>query len=382
VDADLRALERRAAAGEPLACFELARARERVGDAAGALEALWGACGTVAGRREVARFAVRAFPPRETPRVAWEVRAEGRSPYAELRATPFGLLATSERASALLHPVTGKRRATLPGGRPWLHEETGIFEEVKGKRRTLHAVDLWTGEWLFAGAASGEVLAVGAGALVTLESDEVSVQRFVDLRERPVEAWRAPRALAAAAHADTIALARRDAITLHAAKDGAVSSIIEGARLVALDAHGLLADARPHPSLPPAPVALHLDGQVRWRLDEAAALLDRGDDTLAYGRTAPGGAYELLLVDRATGAVRAREALPAAPARVDGDLIFVTSGRAKPTLTCLALGGEPRWTWSPAKTRPTSTVPLALMAGRVFVIGDRRTLASLSEETP
>lgn len=395
-DEGLRALERRAAGGDPRAAFELARGLLRAGDAERALEWAWKACEDVGLRREVARLGLRGRPVRRAPRVAWQTRLEGRG-LERLEASPLGVLVNG---TIVVDSATGALRGQLPSAASGWQDEV-LFSARQGKRNlSVAAFDPWTLERLFDATLEGQLAGHGSGRYALRRGDELVVLGD-EARRPPEERWRwaAPGGNASALfHEEVVALFHRRAtpdtrlrVELFQAS-GRSLAILDGIRPVALDAEGLVGlEQVEGPGRASSPAAFDLAGAPRWRLGSEGQGLrpiegrllgelhgPRTGRDLVFARVVPEG-FEVHRLDRTTGATLGVIRLSRLPAPID-DVLFETATPDMSHVSAMGWDGAPLWSWSATKTRVRrAELPLAFLPDRVFVLLAGRELVCLVE---
>lgn len=396
-DEALRRLEREAEPDDPQACLRLARALSRAGrplDAVRALER--GAPADVEVRRELARLPRDLPPLRRAPRVRWETTLRGRDPLegAPL-ATPLGVAVPTRRRTLLLDPRTGAVRCEHPPGRLFAQDEVLLILRTN---LTLHGIDLWTGEQLHAERLVGRARAASApdarvahGLLVTTRGRDALAWRLPDPRRPPEAGWTARLGVERAAVGPVTrglvvindAAAERTpqragAVRVLDARDGRERLRLDG-RCLAADDELLVLDAAPALDAW-ATAAVAPDGALRWRVDDVTPIGLTADHVVALRRAGRQGrgAWEVVTLDRATGARRA--AVPVGlPVSTSGEALYRWSGAV---LEAATLDGTRLWRWAPRRAEGLAPFdPPQPLPGAVVVRVATRTIVCL-EETP
>ncbi|MGE0712924.1 MAG: PQQ-binding-like beta-propeller repeat protein [Planctomycetota bacterium] len=192
-DADIRRLERQAA-GHPAARLELARAHERGGRPADALEALWRGCQNLAVRRAAAACDPRRAPVQAEPSQAWRQRLSVSESY-RLVASPLALTLSSNNRTLALDPVSGELRCESHAGVVTRQQETLALLQWDG---TLLGLDAWTGETLYTLRLRGRERWFGGAYVLERCREELLCSTFAEPRAAPQVLWSAKPGLGSA----------------------------------------------------------------------------------------------------------------------------------------------------------------------------------------
>ena len=151
--------------------------------------------------------------------------------------------------------------------------------------------------------------------------------------------------------------------------DGAPLGVIERARVLQVDEHGVIGLARlDDPSRTDVLTAWDEGGGQTWQLDRAGTLACRSGDALVWRRDSSTG-MELSVVDRRSGGVRATCRAPTPPAGLVGDVLFFADAKTR-EISARSQAGEELWSWRPtgAISAPLYPPRLAFLPGRVLVL--------------